>query len=327
MFETIRAMKRESLLPAFLVGLLLVTSGGCGQPKPFIIGMVNDVSVREPILDGFKAGMSELGYVEGKNVRYIYNGATGNRDEVIDAEIKKMLSQDVDIILALGNAVTFRAKKVLDGTSTPVVAVAMGSPVESGLVESVGHPGGNITGVQMIESNLKALEWLEMISPGIKKLYLPYDAADVQAARIMEDLKKNTSQAGIEIVLNGVHTAEEAARAIEGLPEDIDAVYRLSAPGLDNENYKLSQAAIKRGIPMVSVTPLDEDILLTSATSIFEMGRQAARFADQIKLGAKPAELPVETAEVFLTINLKTAEKIGLNIPDAVLMNADKIIR
>jgi hypothetical protein len=89
MFETIRAMKRESLLPAFLVGLLLVTSGGCGQPKPFTIGMVNDVSVREPILDGFKAGMSELGYVEGKNVRYIYNGATGNRDEVIDAEIKK----------------------------------------------------------------------------------------------------------------------------------------------------------------------------------------------------------------------------------------------
>jgi putative ABC transport system substrate-binding protein len=143
----------------------------------------------------------------------------------------------------------------------------------------------------------------------------------------MEDLKKNASQAGIEIVLNGVHTAEEAARAIEGLPEDIDAVYRLSAPGLDNENYKLSQAAIKRGIPMVSVTPLDEDILLTSSTSIFEMGRQAARFADQIKLGAKPAELPVETAEVFLTINLKTAEKIGLNIPDAVLMNADKIIR
>jgi|GEM_PF-423556 len=327
MLEKIREGEKKSIVWVCIVGLLLIIPGGCSKPKPFTIGMVNDVSVREPILDGFKAGMSELGYDEGKNVKYIYNGATGIKDEVIDAEIRKMLSQKADIILVLGNAVAFRAKKILEGTDIAVVVVAMGSPIESGLIESVGHPGGNLTGVQMIRSDLKGLEWLAMISPGIKKVYLPYDAADVYAADIMEDVKEGASQLGVEVLLQPVHTAEEAAAAIENLPGDIGAVYRMAAPVLDNENYKLSQAAIKRGLPMASVIPLDEGVLLTRATSVFEMGRQSARFADQIRRGAKPADLPVETAEVFLTVNLKTAEKLGLDIPDIILMNAKTIIR
>jgi putative tryptophan/tyrosine transport system substrate-binding protein len=329
MTGSIKAKKKNHITWAGLIGLLLIILGGCSpQPdKMFTIGMVNDILIREHIFDGFKAGMTESGYAEGKNIKYIYDGVTGSKNEVIDAQIKKLLLRDIDLLLVLGNTVAFRAQKVLEGTNIPIVVVAVGDAVESGLVESLGQPGGNITGVQIVDFNLKGLEWLTMISPGIKKVYLPYDAADNYSIKSMEDLKKSASKMGIELVLNAVHTADEAAASIERLPKDIDAVYRTSAPALDSENNKLSQAAIKRGLPMVASTPLDEDVLLTCATSIFEMGRQAARFAEQIRHGVKPAGLPVETAEVFLTINLKTAEKIGIHMPEVLLLNANKIIR
>ena len=107
----------------------------------------------------------------------------------------------------------------------------------------------------------------------------------------------------------------------------MEAVYRTSSPVLDDENYKLSQAAINKRLPMVAATSLDEGVLLTCATSIFEMGRHSSRLVDRNCKGMKPEDLPIETAEIFLTINLSTAEKIGLHIPDVVLMNAKKIIR
>lgn len=328
MIGNINLRQSKAVIIAGLVCLLLIVLEACSsQPELFTVGMVNDVSIREPALTGFKEGMTELGYIEGKNIRYIYNGVTGIEDGIIDAEIKKMLSQDVDVLLALGNVVTLRAKAVLEGTNIPVVGVALGAPVESGLVESLGHPGGNVTGLQIFEANIKGLEWLKLLLPGAKKIYLPYDATDPHSEEIMADLEKSASQMGMEIISHPVYTADEAVAAIDGLPEDVDAVYRTSAPGIDPENYKISQAAIRRRLPIVAATSLDDDVLLTCGTSVFEMGKQTARFVDQIRAGAKPANLPIEMAEVYVTINLKTAEKIGIQIPDAVLVRAHKIIR
>ncbi|MBN1627866.1 MAG: ABC transporter substrate-binding protein [Deltaproteobacteria bacterium] len=328
MAELFKGIGRAGILGAGVTCILFLVLGGCRpQTKLFTIGMVNDVSVREPAFDGFKAGMAKLGYVEGENVKYIYNGATGIEEKVIDAEIKKMLSQNIDLILALGNTVAFRAKEILEGTNIPIVAVAVGAPVESGLVDSLGHPGGNLTGLQIFDANLKGLEWLKMVVPEARKVYLPYDAADSHSKIIMEDLVKSAFQMGIGLIIQAVHTADEAAAAIDNLPEDIDAVYRTSAPGIDPENYKISQAAIRRCLPIVAATSLDEDVLLTCGTSVYEMGRQTARLADQIRQGVKPADVPVEMAEVYITINLKTAEKIGLHIPTSVLMSAKNVIR
>ncbi len=324
----INLRQRIYVLIAGLVCLLLIMPEGCRpQAKMFTIGMLNDVSIREPSLDGFKAGMAESGYVEGENIRYIYNGATGIDVDVIDAEIKKMLSLDIDILLALGNTVAIQAKKILEGTNIPVIVVAVGAPVESGLVESLGHPGGNLTGLQVIDANQKGLEWLKVVVPEAEKVYMPYDAADSYSEIIMKDLVKSASQMGIELITQAVRTADEAAAAIDNLPEDIDVVYRTSAPGIDPENYKISQAAIRRRLPIVAATSLDEDVLLTCGTSVFEMGKQTARFADEIRKGVKPADLPVETAEVYITVNLRTAEKISLHIPTAVLMSAKNVIR
>jgi putative ABC transport system substrate-binding protein len=128
-------------------------------------------------------------------------------------------------------------------------------------------------------------------------------------------------------VLDEVHSVEEAVAAIESLPEDVDAIFRIPSPTLDPKNNELSQTAIKRGLPMGTGLPLGESVLLTLATNLFEMGKQAARLADQICQGTKPADLPVETGEIFMTINLKTAETIELDISNEILLQADTIIR
>jgi putative ABC transport system substrate-binding protein len=124
-----------------------------------------------------------------------------------------------------------------------------------------------------------------------------------------------------------VPTVEEAVAAIENLPEDIDAISRLSSPTLDPRNNELSQAAIKQGLPMAAFIPMDEAVLLYLSINMLELGKQAARLANQIRQGAKPADLPIETPEFYLSLNLKTAKAIGLDIPDEILHQANTIIR
>jgi ABC-type uncharacterized transport system substrate-binding protein len=159
------------------------------------------------------------------------------------------------------------------------------------------------------------------------KVYVPYNPNDEPSTAALDGMNIAASRMGIELVLDEVYSVEEAVVAIERLPGDIDAIFRIPSPTLDQRNHDLSQAAIKRKLPICASLPLDESVLLTLATDLSEMGKQAARLADQIFQGIKPADLPVETGEVFLTINLRTAETIGLYIPDEILVQANTIIR
>jgi len=308
-----------------VLSLLVAACGETQTQETFTIGVVNHVPVLTPAFEGFKAGMAEFGYVEGKNVTYIYNGVVAL--QAVNAEIESLLTQDVDMLLTLGNVPATVAKQAVEGTDMPIVFGPIMYPVEEGVVESLRHPGGNLTGVTNGQGTAKALEWLVTIAPGAKKVYLPYNPDDKVSIAVLAELEKVPSQLGIELVLGEVHSVEEAVAAIESLPEDIDAIYRIPAPTLDPRNNELNQAAMKRGLPMGASLPLSESMLLTYAADFFEMGKQMARLADQIIKGTKPADLPVETAEFFFTINLQTAEAIGLYIPDEILVQADTIIR
>lgn len=194
-------------------------------------------------------------------------------------------------------------------------------------MESLSHPGGNITGVRVTDTVSKALEWLVTVIPGAKKVYLPYNPKDVISTSPLEQANKTADQLGIEIVAHKIQSVEDAVAAIEAMPNDIDAVFRIPSVTLDPRNNELSLAAIKRGIPMGAGLWLDEDVLITFSPDFFQSGKQAARLADQILKGTRPADLPVEASDISLVINLKTAEKIGLHIPDNVLVQANRIIR
>jgi len=316
------------ILSLMIVSLLLTACGTSTTPaaKPYTIGIVSYVSVLEPVIKGFKEGMAELGYVEGENVTYIYNGVVEPDAEVIDTEIQNLLAKNVDLLFTVGNLTTSRAKQAVEGTDIPVVFGAVINPVGEGFVESIAHPGGNLTGVQGANNAAKAMEWLLKITPGLDKIYLPYNPDDAISMSLLPGLQETASVLGVELVLGEVQSVDEAAVAIESLPEDIDAILRVPTPSL-YPNDALSQAAIKRGLPMGASLALDEAVLVTITGDLFGTGKQTARIAHSVIQGANSADLPVETSDFISTINLKTADAISLHISDDFLRQVDNIIR
>jgi len=299
---------------------------GAVAARVFTIGMITNTAIHDAAIAGFKEGMAELGYVEGENVRYLYNGIS-DTDEKIDAALGELLAQEVDLLLSAGKAVTTRLKAALEGTDMPILMTAALRPVEDGLVVSLVHPGGSVTGVRVIDTSVKTLEWLRKVSEEITKGYVPFNPDDGISRRTLDELYEMAPQIGIGLVLGEMGSVEEATDAIARLPEDIDAILRIPSPTFDMRNSELSQAAIRRKIPMAASLPLEGEVVLMCTTSMFGAGKQNARLAHLILRGEKPGELPVETAEPELTINLKAAEEIGVFIPDEILVQASTIIR
>jgi putative tryptophan/tyrosine transport system substrate-binding protein len=317
----------------FCAGILLaaaflsaVAMSSCREEKILKIGIVMDVSVFTRVVNGFKNRMSEFGYIEGENVRYIFYNPAEHKDMTVDNQINRVLSKKPDMILALGYQAALKSKEAFKGTDKPLVVSVVKS---SDLDEIAGNPREpNITGVGITFHADKTLEWLKAVTPGLKKVFIPYNPIDsVSADNILISLEKLSNELGIEIVPAKVHSVEEAVARIKSLPADVGAVFRIPSSSLDDKNEQLSLAAIERGLPMAASLQLDKDVLLTLASDLNDMGMQSARLAYQVLLGVRPSDLPVETAEVYFTINATTAEKIGLNLPDKVVVQANKIVR
>jgi putative ABC transport system substrate-binding protein len=315
------------LVWVLMLSLLLAACGGAPQAKTYTIGVVNYVPVLDQVLGGFKASMAELGYVEGKNVTYIYHGVTAPNSEAMGREVKSLLDQKVDLFLTMGTLPTLTAKSAVAGTDIPVVFAPVINPVEEGAVASISHPGGNVTGVQNGNTIAKALEWLHKVVPLATKIYVIYNPKDEVALTSIKPLPEAAHTLGLELVLDKVPSREEALAAIKTMPKDA-ALFLVPTPSL-NPMSPVIEAAVKRGIAVGSTgaTDLQTGALITYAANFSAMGNQSARLADKIFKGTKPADLPVETAEFLLSINLKAAQAIGLDIPDAILKQAAEVVR
>jgi putative tryptophan/tyrosine transport system substrate-binding protein len=208
-----------------------------------------------------------------------------------------------------------------------VVFAPVVNPVHEGIVESVTHSGGNVTGVRVLDGAPKAVEWLLKLVPSTKRVYVPYHPADRVSVTAIKPLPDAAARLGVELVLDEVYTPEEVMATVEALPHDT-AILFIPTPSLVSHMSSVRKLAIARGIPagLYSSIPM-EDVLFAYGTNPVDQGRQAARLVDQILKGKKPAELLVETAKFFLMINLKTATATGLVIPDEILRQADMVIR
>jgi putative ABC transport system substrate-binding protein len=308
-------------------GLLLAACGSTTPTKTYTIGVVNYVPVLSPVFDGFKAQMAALGYVKGKNVTYIYHGVLKPTPQVIEREVKRLLDQKVDLVLTLGTLPALAAKKVLTGTNVPVVFAPSLNPVQEGIVESVSRPGGNITGVQNGYGLPKSLEWLHKIVPQATTVYVIYHPQDDAARTSIKPLPATASSLGIALVLDPVRSPEEARATIETLPKDA-AIFLVPTPSLEPLSA-LIEVAVQRGIAVGvnNSSHLQAGGVVSYGADFVAVGQQAARLADQVLQGTKPADLPVETVEYFLRINLKAATAIGLDIPEEFLRQADTVIR
>lgn len=332
----IRLTRWHMLAVLVMVGLLVIGAGSQLQrPKIYRIGVLNPDRPLEEVFDGFKAEMVSLGYAEGERIEYIYAGSVGNEPGKMEAAAQALRDSNVDLVLAIGSPSADAAKAVFEGTATPVIFWVMSDPVADELVKDLEKPGGNLTGITIgiegIASEGRRLEWLKQIAPDIEQVFIPYDPNHrgvMQQA--IPTIQKAADALGIELVLQAVHSPEEASAAAANIPDNVDAVYIIHLDRMVMSVHpEFVEAALDRHLPlsMFISGAVEHGALMSFGTQYFAIGEQAAQMAEHLLKGAKAAETPVEIPEFYLTVNLQTAETIGLAIPDSLIRQADFVIR
>ena len=315
------------LIVSILVSLML---GACGgeKPKSYTVGVINISANLENVVDGFKEGMTELGYVEGENISYIYAGPT--TVDQLDTVAKSLVDSNVDLILSLTTPATLAVQRATANSQTPVVFIPVTDPVGANIVNSLTNPGGNITGVTYSSQEGPRLQWLLQVSPEIKQVYIVYNPDDPSPVLALESVKEAALDLGVEINARPVSTQDEISAAFDNIPEETDAILFLPDSVVNQHLTDWVQKANQLGLPSSgpNVETINDGVLTVYGVDLsIAAKKQAARLADQIFREISPADLPIEFADYYSGINLKTANAIGIDIPDNILKQADFIVR
>jgi putative tryptophan/tyrosine transport system substrate-binding protein len=279
-----------------------------------------------------RRALREVGYIEGQNITFEYRYSDGKRDRnpQLAAELVRL---KVDIILVTGGDPVIRAAK--NATKTiPIVMIGAGiDPVEAGHVESLAHPGANVTGLTNLTSELggKRLELLKEAVPKLAHVGVLYDTASPNDVLELKEVQTAASPLGLAVRSWEIRGAEGIEHVFAALnKEGPDGLYVTGGPPMRANERRIVGFAIKKRLPSLYTRreSVDAGGLMYYGADLADSYRRVAYYVDRILKGAKPAELPVEQPKKFdFVINLKTAKQIGLTIPPNVLARADKVIR
>jgi putative ABC transport system substrate-binding protein len=280
-------------------------------------------------LEGFRRGLHDLGYVEGKNISIEYRFGEGKPERLPDLAAELVRSK-VDIIVALGTA----TDAVQKATQTiPVVMATSGDPVARRLVTSLARPGGNITGLNILGPELSG-KWLELLKetiPGISRIAVLHNPSNPIGGLTLKEIQTAARALGLQLQVLEVRSANDIEPSFTAMKrERAGALIPLRDPVTLSEKTRILNLAAKDRLPTMYD---DRDFvepggLMSYGVIRADLFRRAAIYVDKILKGAKPADLPVERPIKFeLVINLKAAKQIGLTIPPNVLARADRVIK
>ncbi len=321
-------MRRKKILFIALLSFLLSAClGGKPNTKDYKVGVIIWIEPLVPVVEGIQAGLKEQGYVEGENITFLNEGALGSL-EAVESTVQRYIEADVDAIISISTPPTQIVMDAVEDSRIPVVFGAT-DPVGAELVESLAHPGGNLTGVATGIAEDIRLEWLLRMAPDTQIIYAPYNPEDKSGTFALGMVTGAAEELGVKIVAPEVSTSEDVIQVIESMPSDIDAIFMLPDSLIATGNDAWFEAALVRKLPLSSSgsPPSETGQLVSYGFTLFDAGEQMSRILIKVLEGADPADLPVETVEFYLGINLVTAERIGLDIPDEILQAADHIIR
>lgn len=329
----------KNLMNKKLIGVALCTyllalsvSTQAQQPKTFRIGFLAAgprASVTSRI-EAFRAGLRELGYVEGKNLvlEERYADAKIERVPELAAELVRL---KVDVIVTGGSQATGPAKKA---TSTiPIVMAQDNDPVGSGFVASLAQPGSNITGLANLNSELsgKQLEVLKESFPKLSRVAILSDMSEPGSHQPVKETERAAKALGVEPHYLDIRALKDFDGAlISARAKKVDALLVLPSALFNSHRKQLVELAAKLKLPAMypRADYVDDGGLMTYGIDVNDLSRRAAIFVDKILKGAKPAVIPVEQPEKFdLIVNLKTAKQLGVTIPPNVLVRASRVIR
>ncbi len=273
--------------------------------------------------------LRELGYVEGKNLTFERRFAEDRLDR-LPGLAAELVSLKVDVIMAAGTLAPLAAKRA---TSTiPIVMMAAGDPVGSGLVASLAHPGGNVTGMSLMAPDLggKRLELLKELLPGISRVAVLWNAANPYSALVFKETVGAARTLGVELQSLEIREPPDIDGALEAATgQHADALITVEDPLTIDLRKKIAEFAADHRLPTISGLRVfaDSGFLMSYGADLADIIRRSAVYVDKILKGAKPSDLPVEQPTKFeLVINLKTAKSLGLTIPSILLARADEVI-
>jgi len=318
---------------SFIVGVtaLAVARDALAQrDKPPRIGVMLAQPIPNAFYEAFRRGLVDLGYVEGKNILVEYRSVQGDleRYPAVAAELVKL---NVEVIVAGGGAPATRA--AVRATKTiPIVFPASTDPVSEGWVRSLAKPGGNATGLSILESeiNPKRLQLVKELIPDARRVAVLVHPDVPFAKQQVATMKAAAARLGVDLQIARAGKPEELEPALRGVKDARAEALIVSASSLFAANRRrLVEFAGELRLPTVwehrQFTQAGG--LVSYGPDIADLYRSAARYVDKILKGAKPADLPVEQADKLeLVINLRTAKAQGMTIPGWLLVRADQVI-
>lgn len=301
------------------------------QPAMPVIGFLNSGSANpfEHLVQAFRDGLGEAGYVEGRNVTIEYRWGEGQIDR-LPALAAELVQRQVAVIVTSGGDVSARAAKAAT-SSIPIVSTIGGDPVKEGLVASFNRPGGNLTGATLFAySAAKRLELLHELIPKAVTIMALFDPSDPVVVLDRESLEAASKTLGLHLRFANAGTVNELEVAFETIDRDRpDGLFVGSNPFFNRQRDQLVGLAARQTIPTIYAFrefPAAGG-LISYGTRLADTYRQVGIYAGKILKGERPADLPVVQPTKFeLVINLKTAKTLGITVPNSLLATADEMI-
>ena len=325
-------ISKNLIWPVITVLLTTAFSAQAQQPKLPRIGFLsnNSLVAVSSWNEAFRQGLRELGYVEGKNLVIEWRFGEGKVGRLAEMAAE-LVHLKVDVIITGGPTATRSAKK-----ATSTIAIVMATdpdPVGNGFVASLARPGGNITGLPTLASEIsgKRLELLKEIVPKLSRLAVLGTSTTQGTAQTLREMELAAGAFGVKLQfldILGPKDIETAFRA--ATKERAEAALQLTSAILLSQRAQVVEVAAKNRFPAIYEWPefVEAGGLMSYGVSTTDLHRRAATYVDKILKGTKPADLPVEQPKKFeLIINLKAAKQIGLTIPPNVLVRADRVIK
>jgi putative ABC transport system substrate-binding protein len=291
---------------------------------------VTSPSDRPPLLDTFRQGLRELGWIEGQNIVIDYRFAEGRLDRLPDlaAELVRL---NVDIIVSLGTQGVTAAKNATE--TIPIVMIGVRDPIGTGLIASLARPGGNVTGVSGtagLEIVTKQLELLKETTPKAHRVAVLSNPANAYHQLAIREVNVAARSLGMQLQLLEAGGPNEFDGAFAAMAKErVGALVVLSDSMLNSHRTRLADLAARSRLPAAyGIREIVEaGGLMSYGVSPEDNFRRAAAYADKIFKGAKPADLPIEEAAKFeLVVNLRTAKALRLVMPPSILVRADRVI-
>lgn len=310
------------LLITGVIGISLLPGESDNDNKFIVIGTAQLAAIDLNTLQGFIVGMAEHGYREGKEIHYITPKPAGNVEQLNEI-FTDYVERKVDLMFISSTPATIAVKPIAEEHQIPVVFAPVNDPLRAGVVNSLQNPGGQLTGIKLPVGDEARMNWFQRAVKGVERVYIPFNPKDPSSVESLRNARIASEQLGIEVVTDTMSNSDEITKKLAQLPNGIDGIFLPRDSTLHSNINLFVTVAKEKHIPLcsASLVGVRRGALMSYGFDHFEIGRQASRLAVEIIKGVKPGELPVESAENFLAINLNMAEAIDFSFPSEVLRN------